>query len=93
MIKSFSCKNTEKVFKGEYTKKWDDIIRTKGQIKLDILDSSITFEDLKCPPSNRLHALKDDLKGFYSISINKQWRVIFIWEDGNAYQVQIIDYH
>lgn len=77
MIISFACKETEKVFHGSYTKKWDANIRKKGQIKLDILDAAITLNDLKVPPGNRLHALKDDLFGYYSISINIQWRVIF----------------
>ena len=93
MIINFSCKNTQKVFKGEYTKKWDANIRRKGQMKLDILDAAISLEDLKVPPGNRLHALKDDLAGYYSISINMQWRVIFQWDDNNASKVKIIDYH
>lgn len=93
MISTFACKDTNKVFKGEYTKKWDGKIRRKGQMKLDILDSAMNLEDLKTPPGNRLHALKDDLNGFHSISINKQWRIIFIWKNDNAYEVSITDYH
>ena len=93
MIVNFSCKDTEKVFKGEYTKKWDVNIRRKGQIKLDILDAAISLEDLKVPPGNRLHALTGDLSNYYSISLNMQWRIIFKWEDNNALNVKIIDYH
>ena len=93
MIAGFSCKDTEKIFKGEYTKKWDANVRRRGQMKLDILDAAISLEDLKVPPGNRLHALKDDFSGYYSIFINMQWRVIFKWEDNNASSVRIIDYH
>ena len=93
MIIGFACKDTEKVFQGDYTKKWNINIRKKGQMKLDILDASSTLEQLKVPPGNRLHALKDDLEGYHAISINKQWRIIFIWEEGNAHAVRIVDYH
>lgn len=93
MILSFSCKDTEKVFQGRYTKKWDTIILKKGQIKLDILDAAISLNDLKVPPGNRLHSLKDDLVGYYSISINMQWRIIFKWNRSNATDVKITDYH
>ncbi len=93
MILSFSCKDTEKVFKGKYTKKWDYNIRKKGQMKLDILDAAISINDLKIPPGNRLHALKDDLEGYFSISINMQWRIIFKWNENNATDVRITDYH
>ena len=93
MIKTFSCKETEKVFRGEYSKKWDQIIRRKGQMKLDIIDSSMNLDDLKCPPGNRLHALKDDYQGYHSISINKQWRIVFLWKGSDAHNVKIVDYH
>lgn len=93
MIVDFSCKDTEKVFRGEYTKKWSAEIRKKGQIKLDIIDASISSNDLKIPPSNRFHALTGDLKGYYSISINLQWRIIFKWDGSNATEVKITDYH
>ncbi len=61
--------------------------------RLDYLDSALNLDDLRIPPSNRLHPLKDDLKGYHSISINMKWRIIFIWNDGNAYDVKITDYH
>lgn len=93
MIASFSCKETEKVSLGQYSKKWDIGIRRVAMRRLDYLDSAMTLEDLRIPPSNRLHPLKDDLKGYYSISINMKWRIIFIWKDGNAYEVKIVDYH
>ncbi|MEQ6118109.1 type II toxin-antitoxin system RelE/ParE family toxin [Reichenbachiella sp. MALMAid0571] len=93
MILSFSCKETEKVSLGQYSKLWDINIRRVAMRRLDYLDSAISLEDLRIPPSNRLHPLKDDLKGYHSISINMKWRIIFIWRDGNAYDVKITDYH
>ncbi len=93
MIISFDCKETEKVSLGVYSKKWSESVRKSAMIRLDYLSSAIDLNDLRIPPSNRLHALKDDFKGFYSISINKQWRLIFIWSNGNASKVKIIDYH
>jgi len=93
MILSFSCKETEKISLGQYSKLWDINIRRVAMRRLDYLDSAISLEDLRIPPSNRLHPLKDDLKGYHSISINMKWRIIFIWRDGNAYDVKITDYH
>jgi proteic killer suppression protein len=93
MILKFSCKETKKVSLGQYSKLWDEKIRRVAMRRLDYLDSAINLEDLRIPPSNRLHPLKDDLKGYHSISINMKWRIIFIWKDGNAYNVKITDYH
>ncbi len=93
MIKSFDCRETEKVSRGVFSKKWSDSIRRSAMIRLDYLSSSINLNDLKIPPSNKLHALKGNWKGYYSISINKQWRIIFIWKNGNASNVKIVDYH
>lgn len=93
MILSFSYKETEKVSLGLYSKKWDINIRRIEMRRLDYLDSAVNLEDLRIPPSNRLHQLKDNLKGFCSISINMKWRIIFVWKDGNAYEVKITDYH
>jgi proteic killer suppression protein len=61
--------------------------------KLDILNAVEKLDELKSPPGNRLESLKGDFKGFYSIRINNQWRIIFQWQNGNVSQVQIIDYH
>ncbi|MEQ9286811.1 MAG: type II toxin-antitoxin system RelE/ParE family toxin [Cyclobacteriaceae bacterium] len=93
MILSFSCKETEKVSLGLYSKNWDINIRRVAMRRLDYLDSAVNLEDLRIPPSNRLHQLKDNLKWFYSISINMKWLIIFVWKDGNAYEVKITDYH
>lgn len=93
MILSFNCKETKKVSLGQYSKKWNVNIRRIAMRRLDYLDSAISLDDLKIPPSNRLHSLKDDLRGYHSISINMKWRIVFIWKDGNAYEVKITDYH
>ena len=61
--------------------------------KLDILNAAQSLEDLRSPPGNRLEALKGDFKGFHSIRINVQWRIVFRWQSSNAHEVQIVDYH
>ena len=93
MILSFACKATEKVSKGEFTKKWNVEVRRVAMRRLDYLSAAICLEDLRIPPSNRLHALKGNLAGHHSVSVNMQWRIIFMWRDGHAYDVKMIDYH
>jgi len=93
MILSFGSKETEKVWNGERVRKWPIEIQTAGRRKLRMLNNSKNISDLRTPPSNRLEKLGGNLKDFYSIRINDQWRIIFQWEDGNANNVEIIDYH
>lgn len=93
MIKSFKCKYTQALFDGTYQKKFSQAVNNVGKRKLDMIEASFEFEDLKIPPSNSLEALKGDLKGFYSIRINEQYRVVFKFENSNAYDVYITDYH
>ncbi|MBV6483570.1 MAG: Toxin HigB-1 [Flavobacteriales bacterium] len=93
MIKSFGDKETEKVWNGLRSKKLPNDIQEIARRKLRMLNNSIDIQDLTIPPSNRLEKLSGNLKDFYSIRINKQWRIIFIWENGNALQTEIIDYH
>ena len=93
MILSFGSKETEKVWKGERVRKWPVEIQTTGRRKLRMLNNSQNISDLRIPLSNRLEKLSGNLKEFYSIRINDQWRIIFQWEDGNANDVEIIDYH
>jgi proteic killer suppression protein len=93
MIAEFDCKETEKVWKGEKTKKWSSQIVKIALRKLFMLNAAHSLEDLRIPPSNRLHALKGNLKGYHSLSINLQWRIIFIWNDGHVKGVKITDYH
>ena len=93
MILSFGSKETEKVCSGERVRKWPIEIQTVGRRKLRMLNNSQNISDLRIPPSNRLEKLGGNLKDFYSIRINNQWRIVFLWEDGNANNVEIIDYH
>lgn len=93
MIISFGDKNTEKIWNGIAVKKPSIAIQEIGRRKLRMLHNSIDINDLKIPPSNRLEKLKGKLKDFYSIRINNQWRIIFKWENNNAFEVEILDYH
>ena len=93
MIVSFGSKETEQIWKGIRVRKMPIEIQNIGRRKLRMLNSSQNLIDLLIPPSNRLEKLIGKLKDFHSIRINKQWRIIFIWEDGNAMEVEIIDYH
>ena len=93
MIISFGDKNTEKIWNGIAVKKPSIEIQEIGRRKLRMLHNSIEINDLKIPPSNRLEKLKGNLKDFYSIRINNQWRIIFKWENNNAFEVEILDYH
>jgi len=93
MIKTFKCKYTKQLFNGKYQKKFSQAINNIGKRKLDMLEASFDFEDLKVPPSNNFEFLKGDLDGLYSIRINKQFRLIFRFENSNAYDVYIDDYH
>ena len=92
MIKSFKCKDTDKLFNDYYVKRFRSIER-KARIKLEILNATVSLDSLKVPPGNRLEALKGDRKGQYSIRIDSQWRLCFKWIEGNAHEVEILDYH
>ncbi len=93
MIVSFGTKETERIWNGIRVKKIPNEIQKIGRRKLRMLNNSQDIIDLRIPPSNRLEKLSGNLDRFYSIRINKQWRIIFIWEKGNASEVEIIDYH
>lgn len=93
MITSFGSKDTEMVWMGERVKKLPNEVQETGRRKLRMLNNSQNIMDLIIPPSNRLEKLKGNLKEYYSIRINDQWRIIFKWNNGNAYDVEIIDYH
>ena len=93
MIKTFANKHTYKVYvEGKSKRLPADIIR-RAIRRLEYINLANFLDDLKVPPSNRLHALKGDRKGQHSISINNQWRVCFRFTDGDAYEVEITDYH
>lgn len=93
MILTFGNKETLKIWKGERVRGLSIELQEVARRKLRMLNSSQSLEDLIIPPSNRLEKLRGNLKEFYSIRINNQWRVIFKWNNGNAYDVEIIDYH
>ena len=93
MIVSFACKETEKIWQGISSRKLPPDIQERALRKLRQLEASSTLDDLRLPPGNRLEALSGDRIGQYSIRITKQWRLGFSWQNGNAYQVEIVDYH
>ncbi len=93
MIISFSCKETEKIFDGKPSKKFSQSVSKIAKRKLDILNAAFKEQDLIVPPSNRFEKLKGDLKGFYSIRVNDQYRIVFKFAGGNARSVHLIDYH
>lgn len=93
MIVSFGDKATQKIWEGEWVKGFSTEVQENTRRKLRMLNNSIDVKDLMIPPSNRLELLKGKLKEFYSIRVNSQWRLIFRWDNGNAFDVQLIDYH
>ena len=93
MIRSFRDRETEKVFLREPRTKFDRVIQRAALRKLLLLDAAESVNDLRVPPGNRLEKLSGDRSGQYSIRVNDQWRVCFRWRDGDAYDVEIVDYH
>jgi proteic killer suppression protein len=93
MIRSFADRETEKVWHSIRSRKLPPEIQNAGLRKLQLLNRSVSLNELRVPPANRLEALKGDRRGAYSIRINDQWRVCFIWRDGHAEHVEIVDYH
>ena len=92
MIKTFKCKETEKLFNDLDVKRFSSISRA-ARIKLEMLNAAVSLNSLRVPPGNRLEQLKGDRKGQYSIRINDQWRICFGWENENAIDVEVVDYH
>lgn len=92
MIRSFRCPDTERLFRREPVRRFRAIER-QALRKLDMLDAAPDLRTLSTLPGNRLEALKGDRKGQYSIRINDQWRICFVWSEGHAREVAIVDYH
>ena len=93
MIRSFACPETERLFNDETSRRLPTQIQRAARRKLLLLHQARRLEDLRAPPGNRLEALKGDRNGQHSIRINDQWRICFRWEAGDAYGVEIADYH
>ena len=93
MIKGFRCKETEKLFLRQRPIRFPTDIHRTALRKLLLLDAAETLEDLRIPPGNRLEKLTGDRQRQYSIRINDQWRICFRWSEGDAYEVEIVDYH
>jgi proteic killer suppression protein len=93
MIKSFKCKESAGLFNGMFSRKLPQDIQKKAAVKLKILNAASVIDTLRIPPSNNLERLHGDREGQYSIRINEQWRICFIWQDNDAYNVEIADYH
>lgn len=92
MITGFRCRETERVFLRLRSRRFAAIQRIALR-KLLVLDAAVSLDDLRVPPANRLEKLRGDRKGEFSIRINDQWRICFRWRDGNAHDVEIVDYH
>jgi proteic killer suppression protein len=92
VIRSFGDSRTEALFRDQFVPDFQGIAR-RAKRKLEAISAASRLRDLAVPPSNRLERLRGDLRGFYSIRINEQWRVIFRWRDGEPHQVRIVDYH
>ncbi len=93
MIKSFQGEETEKIWQGQRSRRLPQDIQQIARRKLRMLNNARSLEDLRIPPANRLERLRGDRAGQYSIRINEQWRVCFVWHRGDALDVEIVDYH
>jgi proteic killer suppression protein len=93
VIRSFASRETERVFRRRFSRKLPHDIQHRARVKLEILDAAERLGDLRIPPSNHLERLSGERDGQYSIRINNQWRICFMWHEGDAYQIEVVDYH
>lgn len=93
MIQSFACKETKRFFYSGKSRRFPKEILSRAAMRLIQINAATTLNDIRQPPSNRLEALKNDRAGQWSIRVNDQWRVCFRFENGNAFDVEITDYH
>jgi proteic killer suppression protein len=93
VIRSFRDRDTERLFHREPVRKWGPDVQRVGLRKLRILDAATSTDDLRVPPGNRLEKLRGDRADQWSIRVNDQWRLCFEWRDGDAYEVELVDYH
>lgn len=93
MIRSFADKVTERIWNEQYATAIDRALQRAALRKLELLHAAKGLEDLRIPPGNRLEQLKGDRRGQHSIRVNDQWRICFVWRDGGADDVELVDYH
>ncbi len=96
MIESFGDRATEDLYHGENTnrvRRFPPEIQTLAIVKLDLLNAAGALQDLRSPPGNRLEALRGNYRGFHSIRVNAQWRIVFQWTGAGAQEVSVVDYH
>ena len=93
MIRTFKSEETTKIFRLEFSRKLPSDIQPVAVRKLRMINNAVSLNDLRIPPANRLEKLSGERTGQYSIRINDQWRICFEWRDGDAYNVEIVDYH
>jgi len=93
MIKSFKSEETEKIFHGQFSRTLPQAMQRVAARKLEQLHAATVLDTLRVPPGNRLEALTHERQGQQSIRVNEQWRVCFVWRDGDAHDVEIVDYH
>ena len=93
MIRNFADKEAERIWSGQVSRRLPTDVQSVARRKLRMLNNAGSLDDLRVPPANRLEALVGDRKGQHSIRINDQWRVCFRWKDGDALDVEIVDYH
>ena len=93
MIRSFGSKDTERIWHEQYVKRFDRAVQRATLRKLEVVHAAKDVEDLRVPPGNRLERLVGDRRGQHSILVNAQWRLCFVWRDGGAEDVELVDYH
>ncbi|MGC3021339.1 MULTISPECIES: type II toxin-antitoxin system RelE/ParE family toxin [unclassified Brevibacterium] len=93
MIRSFGSKDAERIWHEQYVKSVDRTVQRATLRKLELIHAAKDVEDLRAPPGNRLERLVGDRRGQHSIRVNAQWRLCFVWRDGGADNVELVDYH
>lgn len=93
MIRSFRSRDTEWIWSGQAVRRWPIALQRIARRKLRMLNNAADLHDLRVPPGNRLEKLRGDRAGQHSIRVNEQWRICFEWRNGDAYDVEIVDYH
>ena len=93
MIKSFASRETENLFHGRSSRRLPGDVQRRALQKLLALHAAVALDELSRIPGNRLEKLKGALAGRHSVRVNDQWRIVFVWKDGDAYEVEIVDYH